>query len=175
MIPLSTSQRVPKIETGSASVVVGAIQDGPRVSTDAILERVRQRVAEKVSKAGPAAVPQSLDSPGSKQFEPLECYPWRRALGSRDPIHIKELVKAPKGALAERLYRIVLCRKPGELEVRATEKSLADGVHPVAVTARLRWSKEGRAVGIVVFGLIGRIVPAVVLSVARRISTLLGN
>jgi hypothetical protein len=172
---LSTDPPASSSEAESPVLGVNSREPQAMIATHTILERVRQCVSEQIARGASVLMPQALVPDEQVAFEPIDTFPWRRAIGSREPIHIKELTKAPESALPARLYRIILCRNPQELEARAAADLLVRGWHPVALAARIRWSKEGRAIGLAIQGLTMRFVPAIALSLIGRTRTPLGN
>jgi hypothetical protein len=139
----------------------------PKIAAVEVLSRIRATIAgRRVSGVGIVA-PQALLAFDADEVEALEYYPWRRTFGSREPIDIRDLLEAPSEALVKRCYRLLLLRDPTPSEAERGAEKLACGWSPLVLVARLRWSAEGRQVGIVVPGIAPRLLPALAVSLAR--------
>jgi hypothetical protein len=139
------------------------------VTVDEILTRVRIQLSARRARGVAVRQPQALCPLDASEFEPLECYPWRRAVGSLEEISTLELGCAPKETLVPRLFRILLLREPKEQEARRYATLFESGCAPEVLIALLRWSSEGRAVGIEVRGIATSLLPALPRSLARYI------
>jgi hypothetical protein len=121
------------------------------------------------------SLPQALLGLDDDEVEGLELHPWKRVLGSRSEIDVRDLVDAPRETLVRRCYRLLLSRDPDESEAARAERLLADGWTPVMLVARVRWSAEGRTAGVPVRGLALRSVPGLGLSLVRKALGALGK
>jgi hypothetical protein len=69
--------------------------------------------------------------------------------------------------LIPRLFRILLLREPKEEEAQRYATLLESGCAPEILIALLRWSREGRKVGLEVHGIAPSLVPALARSLAQ--------
>jgi hypothetical protein len=141
---------------------------------DAVLSRVRETALRRRAMGGVVGLPQTLLGLDDDEMEGLEHYPWKRVLGSRSEVAVRDLVDAPRETLVRRCYRLLLLRDPDEGEAERAERLLTAGWTPVLLVARVRWSAEGRTAGVPVRGLALHSVPGLGLSLVRKALAALG-
>ena len=146
-----------------------------QVTRDPVLSRVRENIARRRALGSSVALPQALLEFDDDEVEGLELHPWKRVLGSRAEIDVRDLVDAPKETLVRRCYRLLLLREPDAGEAKRAARLLSAGWTPVMLVARVRWSAEGRKTGVPVRGLALRWVPGLGLSLARKARALVGR
>jgi hypothetical protein len=144
------------------------------ISPDELIAILRDRIAIK-SASSATTLPQALFPLSANEFEPLECYPWRRENNCNDAIELRELVNATGDRIVQRLYHILLQREPSSEESTSAMTMLANGCSPTELAIRLRLSKEGRKIGIRVGGIEVGLGREVVNFVARRVFGQRGN
>jgi hypothetical protein len=118
-----------------------------------VLERVTRVLAERGATNDLLKIPQSLLPLAASEVEGLEYYPWKRLLGSKAPLRIRDLQKAPGEVFVARCYRLLLVRNPSVSEAEECERHLRAGMPRAILMAKLRFSAEGRACGVPVPGL----------------------
>jgi hypothetical protein len=133
-----------------------------------VLSRVRETIARRRANGATVAMPQSLLGFDTDELEGLEYHPWRRVLGSRSEVDVRDIVEATLETLVRRCYRLLLLRDPNEGEAERCERMLARGWPPIVLVGLVRGSREGRALGVPVRGLAAGLVPGLVLSLVRR-------
>ena len=147
----------------------------PDLVTDHVVARIQATLASRRAGGAVAAPPQALVGFDADEVEALEFYPWRKVLGSPGPVRLHDLLEAPPDAFVGRCYKLLLLRDPDPKEAQEVRDQLARGFTRLLVIARLRWSAEGRKVGIGVPGLASRVPPSFALSVARAMVAAFGK
>ena len=145
------------------------------MTPDAVLSRVRETVARRRAAGANDALPQALLGFDEDELEGLAYRPWRRVLGSRSEIDVRDLLEAPKETVIRRCYRLLLIRDPNVSEADRWERALERGWTPVVLVAFLRWSAEGRSAGVPVRGVALRLPAGLGMSLVRRMLAAAGK
>ena len=153
----------------SGDIPLSPLRDQPSstVSEADLLARVRAVIAARRANGAIVPLPQALLLFDESELEGLAFYPWRRMIGFRTDIRVKDLLKAPAEVFVARCYRVLLLRDPTDEEARWGKKMLTHVGGRLAVLARLRWSAEGRQAAVPLRTVGPRLVPVLGPSSAR--------
>jgi hypothetical protein len=149
------------------------MESGSRVSTSALLERIREIVEERDTAGRLVLRPQELYAAG--RVVAWEVYPWRRSLDGSPPagapttFSLEDLSTLDGERLVTRCHHALLGRDPSPPDLAVWSTRVERGWPRLLVIASIRWSPEGRRRSVRVRGLVIAFLSACLLFPFRRL------
>jgi len=138
--------------TANAEPVPGssdAIHEDPGVGLEAeVLDRLRQVLRERGATRDRLQMPQAMLPFETAEVEALEYFPWKRMVGSKEVLPLKDLLQAPADAFVSRCYRLLLGREPTPEETQRSKAHASGDLRRLWFVSWLRWTSEGRRAGV---------------------------